>query len=45
MQSRLFENEIRPEVLLSSVQQTRALQDFQRLKVFATNYVLILRYL
>ena len=45
MQSGLFENEIRPGVLWSSVQQTRALQDFQRLKVFATNYVLILSFL
>ena len=45
MQSELLENEIRPGVLLSSVQRTRALQDFQRLKVFATNYVLILSFL
>ena len=45
MHSGLFENEIRPGVLWSSVQLTRALQDFQRLKVFATDYVLILPFL
>ena len=45
IQSGLFENEIRPGVLQSSIQQTRVLQDFQRLKVFSTNYVLILSFL
>ena len=45
MQSGLFKNEIKPGVLLSSVQQTRVLQDFQRLKVSATNFALILSFL
>ena len=45
MQFGLFENEIRPGVLWSSIQQTRVLQDFQWSKVFATKYVLILSFL
>ena len=46
MHSGLFGNEIKPGAFEhSSIQQTRALQDSQRLKVFATNYVLILSFL
>ena len=44
-QSGLHENEIGPEVLYSSIQQARVLQDIQRRKVFATNYVWIQSFL
>ena len=43
--SGLFGNEMGPGVLYPSVQQTQVLQDIQRLKVFATNYVSIRSFL
>ena len=42
MQSRLFENEIGPEVLQSSVSQTCPLQEYQRYKVLVTDFCLTL---
>ena len=43
MQSDLFENEVvGPEVLESSVQQTRALRRWQRHKAYATERIMIL---
>ena len=42
MQFGLFENEIGPGVLLSSVQQTRALEEYQRHKPCATHYMSVL---
>ena len=41
-QSGLFENEIEPGVLHSSVQQTRALDEYEMYKPSATDYVSIL---
>ena len=38
-QSRLFEDEIGPGVIQSGVQQTRVLQEYQRYKPRAANYV------
>ena len=39
MQSGLFKNETEPGMLQSSVQQTRVLQEFQKHKPCATDYV------
>ena len=46
MQPGLFENQIRPGVLQSTVQQTRVLHEYQKHKPHATDYVsmLSLRY-
>ena len=38
----MFENDIRPGVLQSSIRQTRVLQEYQRHKPGATDYVSIL---
>ena len=42
-QSRMFENEIGPGVLQSSVRQTRVLQEYQRHKPRATDSVRVVR--
>ena len=44
VQSGLFENEIGPGVLMSSVQKTCVLQEHQRHKAEATEYVSILSF-
>ena len=45
MQSGLFENEIGPGILKVNVQKTCVLQECQRHKAKATDYVLILSFL